>query len=137
MVDRVYKEDLPLLRIALEELRRDFSKVDSRTDWVRLRIDPLLEHLDSLERLSRSGEFSQEFSRLRRGVKLFLSDLVYLRENVKGLQELLKSEKNRRKENSQALASGRASFISTRALWKLLRVQKGITLAPNLSSGTM
>lgn len=94
MVDRVYKEDLPRLRTALEELRENFSDLDSsKTDWVKLRIDPLLKHLDSLEQLLHSGEFSREFSHLRKGVLLFHSDMVYLRENVKGLKKLLQSEK--------------------------------------------
>jgi len=98
MVDRVYKTDLPRLRKALEKLRDDFSKVESsKTDWTRLRIEPLLKHLDSLEQLAHSVEFSQEFSRLRKGVTLFHSDLVYLRENVKGLEKLLQSEKSRKK----------------------------------------
>jgi hypothetical protein len=94
MVDRVYKEDLPRLRKALEELREGFSDLgSSKTDWVKLRIDPLLKHLDSLEQLLQSREFSPESSRLRKGVVLFHSDLVYLRENVKGLEKLLQSEK--------------------------------------------
>jgi hypothetical protein len=94
MVDRVYKEDLPRLRKALEELRENFSDLGSpRTDWVKLRIDPLLKHLDSLEQLLHSREFSREFSHLRRGVGLFHSDLLYLRGNVKGLEKLLQSER--------------------------------------------
>jgi molecular chaperone GrpE (heat shock protein) len=93
MVDRVYKADLPRLRKALEKLREDFSRLDaSKTDWTKLRIEPLLKHLDSLEQLLNSEEFSHEFSRLRKGVGLFHSDLVYLRENVKGLEKLLQSE---------------------------------------------
>jgi hypothetical protein len=94
MVDTAYKEGLPRLRKALEKLRENSSKLDSsKTDWTRLRIEPLLKHLDSLEKLLHSGEFSQEFSHLRKGVGLFHSDLVYLRENVKGLEKVLQSEK--------------------------------------------
>jgi hypothetical protein len=94
MVDRVYKEDLSRLRKALEELRLNFSSLDSsKTDWAKLRVDPLLKHLDSLEQLLHSSEFSREFLHLRKGVTLFHSDLVYLRENVKGLKKLLQSEK--------------------------------------------
>ena len=90
----MYKEDLPRLRRALEDLRGDFSSLDSsKTDWTRLRIDPLLRHVDSLEQLLHSNEFSRESSHLRKGVSLFHSDLVYLRENVKGLRRLLQSEK--------------------------------------------
>ena len=94
MVDKVYKQELPRLRKALEKLRENFSKLDSsKTDWTKLRIEPLLKHLNSLEELLRSGEFSRESSRLRKGVELFHSDLVYLRKNVKGLEEVLQSEK--------------------------------------------
>jgi hypothetical protein len=94
MVDKVYKADLPKLRKVLVELRESFSSLDSsKTDWVKLRIDPLLKHLDSLEQLLHSDEFSRESSHLRKGVLLFHSDLVYLRENVKGLKKLLQSEK--------------------------------------------
>ena len=89
----MYKEDLPRLGEALRELRENFSNLgSSKTDWVKLRIDPLLKHLDSLEQLLNSKEFSGEFSHLRKGVVLFHSDLVYFRENVKGLEELLQSE---------------------------------------------
>jgi len=94
MVDRVYKEDLPRLRKALERLKEDFSTLDSsNTDWVKLRVDPLLKHVVSLEELLNSNEFSRESSRLRKGVRLFHSDLVYIRENVKGLEKLLESER--------------------------------------------
>jgi predicted nucleic acid-binding Zn-ribbon protein len=94
MVDRAYKEDLPRLRKTLEQLKENFSSLNSsKTDWAKLRIDPLLKHLDSLEQLLHSDEFSREFSRLRKGVQLFHSDLVYLRENVKGLEKLLQSER--------------------------------------------
>ena len=99
MVDRVYKADLPRLRMALEELRDGFTDLgSSKTDWVKLRIDPLLKHLDSLEQLLHSKEFSPDSLRLRRGVEFFHSDLVYLRENVKGLKRLLLSEKKSLKE---------------------------------------
>ena len=93
MVDRVYKEDLPRLRDTLEKLREGFSNLGStKTDWTRLRIEPLLKHLEVLERLLHSREFSGEFSRLTKGVELFHSDLVYFRINVKGLEKLLQSE---------------------------------------------
>jgi len=99
MVDRVYKEDLPRLKNRLENLRGDFVDLGpSGTTWARLRIVPLLKHLDALERLMRSEEFSGEFSRLTKGVELFHSDLVYLRQNVKGLQDLLLSERRRLKK---------------------------------------
>jgi hypothetical protein len=54
----------------------------------------LLKHLESLVGLLASREFSGgEFSRLTKGVKLFHSDLVYFRINVKGLEKILQSEK--------------------------------------------
>jgi predicted RNase H-like nuclease (RuvC/YqgF family) len=93
MVDKVYKKDLPALRNALEELRESFSNLSSKTDWTKLRIEPLLKHLRSLEQLLESGEFSREFSRLTKGVELFHSDLVYFRTNVRGLEKVLQSEK--------------------------------------------
>jgi len=96
VVDRVYKASLPVLRKHLERLREDFSHVGSRTDWVKLRIEPLLDHVGSLERLLESRGFSQESSRLRRGVEMFHSDLVYLRTNVRALEKVLRSEQEAR-----------------------------------------
>ena len=93
MVDRVYKNDLPELRKTLQKLKKEFANVGSKTDWTKLRIEPLLKHLESLEALLGSGEFSHESSRLRKGVELFHSDLVYFRTNVKGLKKILQSEK--------------------------------------------
>ena len=93
MVDKVYKKELPALRNALEELRENFSSLSSKTDWTKLRIEPLLKHLRSLEWLLESGEFSREFSRLTKGVELFHSDLEYFRTNVRGLEKVLQSEK--------------------------------------------
>lgn len=104
MVDRAYKEELPRLRNTLEKLREDFSNLRStKTDWTKLRIEPLLKHLEVLEQLLHSREFSREFSRLTKGVELFHSDLVYFRINVKGLKKLLQSEEKsamRRKKGS-------------------------------------
>ena len=93
MVDRVYKNGLPELRNALEKLREDFADLGSKRDWTKLRIEPLLKHLECLEELLGSGEFSREFSRLTKGVELFHSDLVYFRTNVKGLKKILQSER--------------------------------------------
>ena len=95
MVDRVYKAGLPQLRRSLEEMREEFSKLHSRTNWSQLRIDPLLEHVRTLEGLLGSKKFAGEFSRLRKGVVLFHSDLVYLRTNVIALEKILRSEKDR------------------------------------------
>ena len=96
MVDRVYKAGIRQLRKDLEELRREFAKLRLNTDWVRLRVDPVLEHARELERRLLSKKFSGEFSRLTKGVALFHSDLVYLRTNVKELTRLLETEKKRR-----------------------------------------
>ncbi len=93
MVDRVYKQDIPKLRKDLEKLKENFSYLGSKTDWIRLRLEPLLKHLESLEQLSESDKFSREFSRLKKGVELFHSDLVYFRTNVRGLEKILEAEK--------------------------------------------
>lgn len=95
MVDRVYKRKLPALRNNLQELKAEFSNLDSKTDWIKLRIDPLLKHVDALEQSLSSEEFSEESSRLTRGVALFHSDLVYFRTNVEGLKKILESEKRK------------------------------------------
>jgi predicted nucleic acid-binding Zn-ribbon protein len=92
-VDRVYKSDLPRLRKELEKLKEEFSTLDSDTKWIQLRIEPVLKHLESLEQLMNSDQFSEEFSRLRKGVQLFHSDLVYFRTNVIELKKILESEK--------------------------------------------
>jgi hypothetical protein len=113
-VDRVYKEDIPASRRALEELNRQFSRLDSRTDWSKLRIEPLLEHARTLERLLRSPKFSRETSRLRRGVVMFYSDLVYFRENLKALKVILKAESRSNPAKSGDPAGRRTTPVSTR-----------------------
>jgi hypothetical protein len=95
MVDRVYKTDLPRLKNTLVEMRGKFSNLDTKTDWTNLRIEPLLKHIESLEQVMNSPEFSQELLHLRIGVGMFHSDLVYLRENVRELERVLQFEKNR------------------------------------------
>jgi uncharacterized protein (UPF0216 family) len=95
MVDRVYKHDLPRLRKTLEELRDGFSRIETRTDWSRIRIEPLLKHIESLEEVLASDDFSKESSRLTNGVAVFHSDLVYFRTNVQVLKKLLESETKR------------------------------------------
>ncbi len=96
MVDRVYKADIPRLKNALVKLKDEFSRLNSETNWTGLRIEPLLRHAEVLEHTLNSPEFSNEFSRLRKGVVMFHSDLVYLRENVRALEKMLKSEKKRK-----------------------------------------
>lgn len=88
-MDRVYKADIPEKRKALEKLRAEFSQLHSQTDWTKLRVEPLLLHVKQLEQRLKS----QSSTRLSKGVKLFHSDLVYLRANVNGLKEILRSEK--------------------------------------------
>ncbi len=93
MVDRVYKGAFRDFRADLKELREGFVRIDSRTDWNGLRIEPLLKHVDSLESVLRSKPFAREISRLRRGVSMFHSDLVYLRHNVRELRKTLRLAK--------------------------------------------
>lgn len=104
-MDRSYKEDIPKAKRSLEALKREFSGVASSTDWTKLRIEPLLDHVKALDRLLRSSKFARETARLRRGVVMFHSDLVYLRENVKALKEILeidrKSQQRRRVSRAQ------------------------------------
>ena len=96
MVDRVYKAGIPQLRKDLARLKEEFSTLDSGTDWTRLRIEPLLRHAETLEGLLSQPDFAREYSRLRRGVVMFHSDLVYLRDNVKALKSTLELEKKRK-----------------------------------------
>jgi hypothetical protein len=97
MVDRVYKGAIPALKKDLEQLRKEFTKLKSNTDWAHLRVDPVLKHAGELRRLVSSRRFSSEFARLNKGVALFHSDLVYLRTNVKELQKLLETERKRKR----------------------------------------
>jgi hypothetical protein len=94
VADRTYKGELPRVRRALEELKEDSSSLDSlRAEWVKLRSDLLLKHLDSLEQFFKSRGASEESARLRKGALLFQSDLAYLRENVKELEKFLRFER--------------------------------------------
>jgi hypothetical protein len=89
VVDRVYQSDIPEKRRALEKLKAEFLRLDSKSDWINLRVEPLLLHVKQLEqRLKSHGT-----KRLRKGVRLYHSDLVYLRENVNGLKAILASER--------------------------------------------
>lgn len=96
MVDRVYKAGIPKLRNELARLKEEFSTLESGTDWTKLRVEPLLRHAEVLEGLLSQPDFAREYSRLRRGVVMFHSDLVYLRDNVKALKSTLESEKKRK-----------------------------------------
>lgn len=96
-MDKVYKGDIPQHKRALAKLKQEFARVDSRTDWTALRIEPLLEHVKRLERLLQSAQFSRENARLRRGVGMFHADLVYLRANIQALKVILAGERQGRK----------------------------------------
>ena len=96
MVDRVYKAGIPKLRNELARLKEEFSTLESGTDWTKLRVEPLLRHAEVLEGLLSQPDFAREYSRLRRGVVMFHSDLVYLWDNVKALKSTLESEKKRK-----------------------------------------
>lgn len=94
-MDKVYKASIPRHKETLADLKREFARIRPATDWVRLRVQPLLKHATTLERLLRSPKFSSESTRLRKGVVMFHADLVYLRANIKALNELLAAEKRR------------------------------------------
>jgi hypothetical protein len=95
MVDRAYQKKLPALENDLERLRGEFRQLNGPTNWNGLRVEPLLKHVRSLEQILGSREYSGEVSRLRTGVRMFHSDLVYLRTNVRELQRLLELERKR------------------------------------------
>lgn len=65
-MDRSYKEDIPKAKRALEKLKKEFAGVSSATNWTKLRIEPLLDHVKPLERLLGSPKFARETARLRR-----------------------------------------------------------------------
>ena len=94
-MDKAYKSDIPRHKKTLVALKREFSQVDSATDWVGLRIEPLLEHVTALEGRLRSRKYAREIARLRRGVAMFHADLVYLRANIAALKAILAEEKRR------------------------------------------
>lgn len=89
MVDRVYKRALGDFRADLGELREGFRRIESKTDWNGLRVEPLLKHVDSLEAIIKSERFASEVSRLKWGVSMFHADLVYLRHNILELRKTL------------------------------------------------
>lgn len=91
MVDRVYRSDLPRLRKILLKMRKEFVEIGAPTDWVRIRIDPLLAHLEQLNRMVRIWDSA----RRQQGVSMLHSDLVYFRENVIGLERVLAAERKR------------------------------------------
>lgn len=95
MVDRVYKGAIPEFKSELEGIRREFAAIPTKTDWNRLRVEPLLEHAKALDAVLRSRRHAVQISRLTRGVSMFHSDLVYLNHNLKELRKTLEQEKRR------------------------------------------
>ncbi len=119
-MDKVYKKDIPTYKDALVDLRREFSHLQTSTDWTKLRVEPLLEHVIRLERLLRAPKFSKETARLRNGVAMFHADLVYLRANLKALKEIISIESGRRGATKDLKRStrvrSRKSVLGTRPL---------------------
>lgn len=95
MVDRVYKGAIPEFKARLVEMRKEFASVPSKTDWNRLRVEPLLQHVTSLEAILRSKRHATQIARLTRGVSMFHSDLVYIQHNLRELEKTLEREKQR------------------------------------------
>ncbi len=92
-MDRVYKGSIPAAIKDLVRLKLEFARLEPKTDWTELRIKPLLSHAKQLDRLLKSRRFSGEIERLRRGVEMFHADLVYFRDNIRGLEKLLQKER--------------------------------------------
>src|SRR3954470_5423636 len=67
-MDRVYLANIPKYKTMLAKLKSEFSALTTTTDWVKLRVEPLLAHVESLDQLLRSPRFSSEIARLRKGV---------------------------------------------------------------------
>jgi hypothetical protein len=101
-MDKAYQSDIPAYRKTLQALQREYSRILPATDWARLRIEPLLEHVAALDRRLRAREFPRERTRLRRGVRMFRSDLVYLRANIKALKAILAGEQRRGTKNQSS-----------------------------------
>lgn len=90
-MDKVYKSDIPEMIQTLRQFKSDFSRIESKTDWANLRIAPLLKHAKTLQKIIESPKFAKETARLTRGVRMFRSDLVYLRTNIAALRDVLMS----------------------------------------------
>ena len=91
-MDRVYKRGIREVARTLQDLRDQFAALDSKTDWTRLRVEPLLDHAKELTSLIESREFARETARLRSGVEMFHADLVYFGDNIRGLKRALTAE---------------------------------------------
>ena len=92
-MDRVYLASIPKFRASLKRLRNELSLIDTSTDWVKLRVEPLAAHVEALDRLLKSPRFAREIARLRKGVVMFHADLVYLRTNIEALRKIIADEK--------------------------------------------
>ena len=82
-----YLFNLTRLKKELEEIRDDFSKFAPLTDWNKIRVNPLLDHLGNLM------ESLKWFPRSI-GEKLLEEDTKYFEKNIKGLRTVLKSEQD-------------------------------------------
>lgn len=109
MVDHVYKGDLPALRQILEKLKQDLSERPAPPQWLRRRVEALIRHTKALEDILGTSELSKDSYRLRGGVVFLHSDLVYLRTNVKGLEELLRLATDRPRVKRGSSTSRRSS----------------------------
>lgn len=107
-MDRVYKEDVPAAIEALEQLRAELTELTPRTDWIGLRIEPLLAHARALVRVMRSPRHARATTRLTRGVVMFRSDLIYLRDNVRALRAIVAAEKAAPARRRGTARAGRA-----------------------------
>ena len=88
-MDRSYKEDIRKFKAALEQLKKNLSAHGTKTDWMQLRVEPLLEHVKRLDQILKSPRFAREAVRLREGVAMFRADLDYLRTNIKILKGII------------------------------------------------
>jgi hypothetical protein len=76
-------------------MKEEFADLSSTTDWMKLRIEPLLQHVKCLDGILKSPKFARETARLRKGVAMFHADLVYLRTNTKALKAILVEERRK------------------------------------------
>lgn len=91
-MDRVYKEDIPRFIAALEAVGESVRSLNLSADWKAMRVRPLLAHARRLQQIATSPKFLKERSRLPGGVKMFRSDLVYLRTNVLALEDICRAQ---------------------------------------------
>lgn len=80
-----YVFKLEELKSELEKLQDKFTKIEPSTDWNKIRIEPLLRHLDTLKNVIGNNQ-----SAVRD--ELIKSDLEYFDRNIEGLKTVLRSE---------------------------------------------